>query len=46
MHSEERMRYQKLLSVSKVTVVIGSLWWRKFVGTSLAGPIAQIVMSA
>jgi len=30
------MRYQKLLSVSEVTIAGGSLWWH-IVGTSLAG---------
>jgi len=35
--TKERMRYQKLLSVSEVTTVGGSLWWH-IVSTSLAGP--------
>jgi len=36
--TEERMLYQTLLSVSEVTIVVGSLWWH-ILGTSLAGPI-------
>ena len=43
--TEERMRYQKSLNVSEVTIVVGSLWWH-IVSTSLAGSIAQIIMSA
>ena len=37
--NEERMMYQTLLSVSKGTIVVGSLWWHIFV-PSVAGSIA------
>ena len=42
--NKERIRYQKFLSVSKVTIVVGSLWWH-IVGTNLAEPIIESVDS-
>jgi len=43
--TEERMRYQKLLSLSNVTIVVGSLWWY-IVGTNPVRSVVQIVTSA
>ena len=37
--TEERVRHQKLLNFTEMTIVVGSLWWH-VVGTSVAGPMA------
>ena len=39
--TEERVMYQMLLSLSEVTIVVGSLWWHIF-GSSLAGSMAGV----